>query len=536
MNFDKAASKTNQPGGIMIRIIIILLSLFCLGISSDVGVTKIFRPSGIIPPDNYTPRVQLKNNESTSESFWVFLMIRTFEGSQVYSDSFYESMTGNETKNVYFNPWTANLGLYISKCSLYLATDINPENDTLSSYVKVENLIQGEWVLIDNVPLGLSGKKVKDGGGMADGSTRGEKLIYVLKGSKTNEFYLYDVLFNTWETKCPVPTSPENPNKHPKKGTCILRNGDYIYMARGNNTLEFWAYYIPDDSWTRLKDIPLGLSGKKLKGGSSMAEGRVDNHRYLFLTKGSKTREFYAYDTDTDSWIVKAQTPFVISESKSGLKHGSCLTDDGDDIYLLKDKANSFFFYDCDSNSWYRRESLPFYGRAQRKKKVKNGAALVYQRGNPDLIYAFKGGCHEFWCYCVDGDSWVELTSLPSEIYRKKVKGGGSLLIVSGCVIGLKGANTQEMWRYVPLDTLFNNNSTVFPPINQNIQQANSILLKFNQLSNFSMENLTIFDATGRKVNIASRQGTLSQLKSGIYFLTAQTEKGNIFKKVVIIR
>lgn len=518
----------------MARFTILILFTLGLGIGSDVGVTKIFVPAGIIPPAVYTPRARLKNYETTSENFWVYFKIRIFNSSQIYLDSQYVNMAGNQTITVEFNPWTATVGLYISRCSLYLATDTNPLNDTLSSNVKVESLIQGIWTLIDSVPLGVSGKKVKDGGGLADGSTRGEKLMYVLKGANTNEFYLYDVIFNTWATKCPVPTSAENPNKNPKKGNCILRNGDYIYMARGNGTLEFWAYYIPDDSWTRLKDIPPGLSGKKLKGGSSLAKGRVNNKKFLFLTKGSKTREFYAYDIDNDSWILKSPTPFIISESKSGLKQGSCLTDDGEDIYLLKDKTNHLFFYDCDKDSWYRKESLPFWGREQKKRKVKEGAAMVYQKGNPNLIYALKGGCHEFWCYCVDSDTWVELASLPSEVYRKKVKGGGSLLITSGCVFALKGGNTRELWRYVPLDTLFKNN-LITTPVEQNNQQGNWITVKFNSLPDFSKGNYTIYDATGRKFNYLFQQG-IPRLKPGIYFIGSLEKKNNHFKKIVIVR
>jgi hypothetical protein len=519
----------------MTRTVIILLSLFCLGISSDVGVTKIFRPSGIIPPDNYTPRVQLKNNEGTSENFWVFFTIRTFAGSLIYSDSVYENLTGSETKNVYFSPWNATLGLYISRCSLYLATDINPANDTLSSNVKVENLVPGEWILYDSVPLGLSGKNVKAGGGLADGSTRGEKLIYVLKGNKTPEFYLYDVIFKTWETKCPVPTSPENPTKHPKKGACMYREGDYIYLARGNNTFEFWAYYIPDDSWTRLKDIPLGIRGKKPKDGTSLAKGRVGNQNYLFLTKG-KTQEFYAYDMDMDTWIEKSSTPFYMSESKSRLKHGSCLVDDGEDLYLLKDKVNLLYFYDCDLDSWYRRESLPHYGIQQRKKKVKKGAAMYYKKGNPNIIYALKGGCNEFWCYDVAGDSWIELPSIPREIYRRKVKDGGDLMMTSGCVFALKGGNTREIWRYVPIDTLFANNKITLPTTTRDNQQAKSTLLRFNQLRDLPNENLLIFDAVGRKINISSKQNIMQRLKPGIYFLSTSSEKGYDFRKVVILR
>lgn len=514
------------------RLFIIFSFLLSLGISSDVGVTKIFEPSGIIPPDNYNPRSQIKNFESSDENFWVFFTIQTIGGSPVYSDSSFQTLTGNGTQNVSFATWTADIGVYVCKCSLYLASDLNPANDTLSNKVRVEILTPGQWVLRDSVPPGNSGKKVKDGGGMVDGSTRGEQFVYVMKGNNTDEFYQYDVILGSWRKKAPVPKSLENA-RSPKKGTRMYRSGDYVYMAKGNNTLEFWAYYIPDDSWTRLKNIPLGLSGKKIKAGASLAEGRIDNQRYLFLLKGGSTREFYAYDTDLDTWIEKAATPLIISESKSKIKKGSCLIDDGRDIYLLKDKSNSLFFYDPDSNLWYPRESLPLYNSIQKRTKVKDGAAMVYLNGNPDIIYALKGGGNEFWGYSVDGDTWVELAPMPRPPSNKKLKAGSGLVSIAGGIMGLKGSNTNEMFFYMTLDTLFNN----FPmiPVNNN-QQGSLAKLPFNTLPGFSTDQLVVYDAAGRKVRAThSKQSAWSGLKPGIYFIGYLNNKDHNFRKVLII-
>jgi hypothetical protein len=443
------------------------------------------------------------------------------DGISVYFDSNYVGVQAQATTNISFASWTATIGIYISKCSLYLASDTSPDNDTLSARVRVENLMPGQWYLRDSVPYGESGKRVKDGGGLADGSARSDKFLYVLKGNNTSEFYLYDLILSNWQAKRPVPYSLENPSKGLKKGTAVLRSGNYVYLAKGNNTLEFWAYYIPDDTWTRLKDIPFGPSGKRLKGGSSLAEGKIGNKKYLFLTKGSSTREFYAYDTDLDTWIEKTPTPYFESESKGKIKKGSCLVSDGENIYLLRDKTNWLFFYDCDSNQWYPRESLPFYGRAQKKAKVKDGAAMAYQKGNPDIIYALKGGGNEFWGYSVEHDSWVELTSLPLLPSNKKVKGGGSLLSIAGGIFALKGGNTNELWMYVPTDTIFNPAKTpkavgCGPLIVGNGKRR----VEHTPTSNLpqSLTELNIFDALGRKVRVCAKgwQG----LKPGVYFIT----------------
>jgi hypothetical protein len=516
------------------KLIILVSFLLSLGISSDVGVTKIFEPSGIIPPDNYNPRTQIKNFGGGDQNFWLFFEIQTISGSPVYFDSSFQTLSNNETKNVSFSTtWTADIGVYVCQCSLYLASDTNSDNNTLSSKVRVEILSPGQWILRDSVPAGNSGKKVKDGGGMVDGSTRGEHFLYVMKGNNTDEFYQYDVILGSWQVKARVPKSLENA-RSPKKGSRLYRSGDYVYLAKGNNTLEFWAYYIPDDSWTRLKDIPLGLGSKRIKAGSSLAEGRIDNKKYLFLLKGSGTREFYAYDTDLDTWVEKTATPYILSESKSKIKKGSCLVDDGRDIYLLKDKSNWLFFYDADSNLWYPRESLPFYNSILKRTKVKDGAAMVYLNGNPDIIYALKGGGNEFWCYSVEDDSWLELVPMPRPPSNKKVKGGSSLVSMTGGIFALKGGNTNEMFMYIPFDTLFN---TFRITSANNNQQGNLTKLPLNNLPDFSSDKLMVYDAVGRKVRITrSQKSAWLGLRPGIYFIGYLNNKDHNFKKVLIIR
>jgi hypothetical protein len=516
----------------MVRIIFLLTLILSFGFCNDIRIVGISEPAGFIKPADYIPRVQVQNPGERGESLWLFFRILTTSGNTVYYDSSFENINCNELKRVEFNTWTAIIGSYITKCSLYVESDSNINNNTYSSKVRVEVLEPGEWLLRDYVPDGLSEKKVKDGAGLADFSKDGDYYIYVLKGNKTDEFYLYDIILGTWQQKKSVPYSVENPNKPPRKGTCLLRINDYIYLAKGNKTFEFWKYSITEDTWFQMQDIPRGPSGKYLKGGSALTKGKIGDKKFLLLIKGSGTNEFYAYDTDLNTWIEKVPVPN--GRKKTKIKKGSCLADNGEDIYLLKDKTNELFFYDCDSDTWERLKTLPFYGSSTKKKKIKDGSAVAYFKGSHDLIYALKGRYNEFWCYSVELDSWVEINPMPLQPSNKKVKAGGALLSMAGRIFALKGNKTNELWIYSPADTLFKEGGRQQPA---NTQQDDLIDLPYNKLPDISTNNLVIFDAVGRKIRISPQVGGyLRNLKPGIYFAASLNSKDYYFKKFIVIR
>ncbi len=481
--------------------------IFTCSFNLDISVKNIIRPTGIQEPGVYTPRVQIKNETNEEGTADVYFEIFQFPNqNRVYLDSRSVTISGNTTIPIDFNPLELSAGIYLVKCSLYAINDTNLSNDTLSSKLRILEIPLNQWFLWDSVPLGERGKRVKSGGGMTDGSIKNEKRIFLVKGNKTNEFYLYDPIFNEWSRKCSIPYYLLNPKYLPKKGTCVAKAGQFIYLAVGNNTCEFLAYDLIGDSWTKKRPIPLGPTNKTLKGGSSLAKGKIGNKDYLFLIKGSNTREFYAYDIANDTWLEMASTPYLEKETK--IKKGSCLASDGRNIYLLKGGVNEFFIYFPDSNKWQPLKPMPFYNRYGERKKVKEGACLVYEGGH-DVIFAFKGGnTNEFWVYFVNGDSWHELPSLPLLPSNKKIKDGASLLIFAGGLFALKGNNTNEVWFFkydFPLPFMETKEEK---PKGINKEQKTKL-------------TFSLFDIVGRKVKF---------LKKGIYF----DLKDNKIKRVVV--
>ncbi|MCS7250730.1 MAG: hypothetical protein NZ608_07450, partial [candidate division WOR-3 bacterium] len=258
--------------------------------------------------------------------------------------------------------------------------------------------------------------------------------------------------------------------------------------------------------WERKREIPFGPDSKNVKGGAFLAKGKILNKEYLFLLKGNNTREFYAYDINRDTWLERAMTPYLGRETR--IKKGSCLCSDGRNIYLLKGSTNEFFFYNADSNKWEVRESMPLYNRLGEKKRVRDGAFMVYEQGR-DVIFAFKGGnTAEFWAYFVDGDSWHELPPLPIAPSNKKVKGGASLLLFAGGLFALKGNNTNEVWFY----------KYDFPLPFMEVKEEKAEIKKSDGRK---ITNLAIFNIAGQKVK---------HLKKGIYFYLRDKK----IKKIII--
>jgi hypothetical protein len=426
---------------------------------------------------------------------------------------------------------------------------------------------------MDDMPLGSRERNVKAGGCLtyvpdqsltppfvSTGNPGRAGLIYALKGNNTNQFFAYDVSGNfDWTEKESVPYDPNGRSKRVKRGAALCYDGSrYIYATKGNNTTEFWRYdtktdTITDTIWKLLLPVPQLPSGKKLKGGTGLAFVTKGSDHYVYLLKGSKTTDFYAFHIEGDSWL-KNLPPAPLGPSGKPFKKGSGMTKVDDYLYVLKSYKNELYRYDLQSDTWFSTpvSILPFYNRNGKKKKVKDGAALCYD--GVDLIYAFKGGnTREFWSYSISQDTWIQNADIPAGPRNRKVKSGGALTFAQGRVYGLKGNNTREFWKYSPGPTAPSKNEvgkltllsiskqsfdtplTVFPNPSQGLLQV------YYSPANIDNACLKIFDVSGtlrRRLNVTSKNGTIdlpaTNLASGVYFLRLETEKLSLTRKFIL--
>ncbi len=333
------------------------------------------------------------------------------------------------------------------------------------------------WYKLKDIPLGISGKNVKDGGCLVYCPL--DSNVYVLKGNNTNEFFAFKIKDTSWTNKPEIPFAylgVAPPARKVKKGAAMCFGDTLIYAIKGNNVDEFWVYNPKTNIWTQKKSIPggCGKDGTSLtyvpslfKNSFRLSEAKIsqttkqsEDTSYVYLLKGSSNiYEFYAYLVNYDTWIIKPSAP--AGPFNKPFKNGSGIVFDGNSrIYALKGSSvvNEFYYYDLIGDTWaYRpgdnlRDTIPqrAFANINKKTKVKAGGALTVLNNE---IYAIKGGgVNEFWKY-TPGEyqgTWTLLDTI-RRIDKKSVPKAGAGLTASTNKIYLqKGNNTREFWNYVP--------------------------------------------------------------------------------------
>ena len=173
-------------------------------------------------------------------------------------------------------------------------------NNTQGFWVYFTNPTPG-WQKLNNIPIGT--KKPKYGTGLVYVNKNGEDCIFAMKGSKTNEFYLYSITSDNWQPVTSPPTGSSGKIGY-KKGSCLAYDGDsLVYVLKGYYG-DFFRYNVLTSTWTELRrmdhKIFLNREGKKkkVKDGS----GLVYFNGAIYLLKGGKTNEFWKYDMGANNW------------------------------------------------------------------------------------------------------------------------------------------------------------------------------------------------------------------------------------------
>ncbi|MGQ9708648.1 MAG: hypothetical protein ACUVUR_07250, partial [bacterium] len=411
----------------------------------DVGATEIVEPAAmVLEGSTVMPRTRVKNFGTAPATFDLHFLISDLGGNSLYDETEVVTLNpGDEVIHAFSRGWEAtNSGMYQATSFTVLEAESRHYNDTVVKGFEVRAGRVPGWVEMKSVP-----DVVKDGGWLVSNPHNG--LIYAIRGYKAGNYYCYDPLTDNWTELPNMPPGLEN--KPPYKGSAACYGAGYIWAVKGNNTPGFWRYSIADSVWVQLKNIEPGPSGKNPKGGTAVVYVIENDTGYVYLLKGYK-QDFMRFNTLTGAW---QQLPDAPAGAKPKWDKGSWLVYDGDHtIYAHKAKYHEFWTYDLTSKEWSTAmlEGMPIpSSRTGKNKKSKDGAdADLYSGG----IYALKGGntC-EFWRYDISANSWTELDPIPeigSSGRKKRVKNGGALIYwQEQAFFAFKGGKTNEFWRFI---------------------------------------------------------------------------------------
>jgi hypothetical protein len=446
-------------------------------------------------------------------------------------------------------------GAWVARCSTYVAGDQVPANNCFdSSFTVTASGGGGGWTAKSPMPAGA--KALKDGGWLAYDA--GTARIYASRGQKQPDFFAYNPVKDSW--KALAPWLPGVEAKLPGKGSAGCADGSgHIYATKGNNKSGFWKYDAIKDSWYQKKDVPLGLSNKKVKGGTDIVWAYKGTTGSPYLLKGYKN-EFYRYVVGGDSW--QTLTPAPVGMNQKWDKGSWLAYDDvNNKVYAFKSKYHEFYRYSPDGDSWSAALApMPIAGSAgARKAKDGSCGAAVIGDFKPKFVYSLKGAnTREFWQYTITTNSWAEKETIPTGNFKKKVKSGADIVAVGAVLYATKGNKTNELWMYTPGAFLFQ------PPQHDGAQAErvadgewrmaigpNPVTAGFATLSftgalehmGTGVLRLSIFDASGRIVlqsaicNLKSAMPLdLRLMPAGVYLVRVQSGNFTAAQKLVVQR
>ncbi|MDH5683306.1 MAG: T9SS type A sorting domain-containing protein, partial [candidate division WOR-3 bacterium] len=471
----------------------------------DAAIDSILYPVSVIPPGRITPQARVCNNGGDSASFYTYFMILD-DTATVYIDSFYvDRLAPDTSQDISFLDWDATAGIYTARCSLSLAGDMMPTNDTLSLIFNVAERDVGVTRIVYPGRQTLRGAiqprtMVKNYSSVTESfwswfsitevatgtlvyfdsvycsnlpGWREQILDFPIWFADSVNFGSYDLVSYTallgdanpandtaigsvridsvilpkWAQRADVPYGPRA--RAVKHGGSITYGGnDQIFALKGANTNEFYSYDINLDAWKPKDTMPYSpYRRKRVKRGAALC---YDGRNTIYAIKGSNTLEFwaYTYTAVSDTWLMMIDVPPGARRIKGG-SDIVYVTYGGDEyVYCLKgSKTPEFYAYSVGTNTWIPRSPVP---PGPRNKAPRYGSCMTYDRIN-NKIYVLKGYYNEFYEYDIATDVWTVKADLPIIGFSgvKKVKHGAALAAdESGHIYAFKGNNTLEFWIY----------------------------------------------------------------------------------------
>jgi uncharacterized delta-60 repeat protein len=281
------------------------------------------------------------------------------------------------------------------------------------------------WNALETIPKGEKGTDYSDGKypkrGAAMAAYEPDKCVFVVRGNNRLGFWKYqcdtleDTILPGWKKMATIPLGAKR-CKYGTGLTLVEKGGnDYLFLMKGAKTSEFYLYDIEEDSWTQTSSPPVGASGKiGYKKGSIMAYDGSENVYVLQGYYGS----FFKYKVEKDSWTELRQYNYREMRNREGrkkkFKDGAAMVYYNDVCYCLKGgNTVEIWEYSVASDSWVQMPEnwdipLGLTGR----KKVKDGGSMIMFE---DFFWASKGkNTPEFYRHSLPTDALAMVSYQPT--------------------------------------------------------------------------------------------------------------------------
>lgn len=173
-------------------------------------------------------------------------------------------------------------------------------------------------------------------------------------------------------------------------GSSSVIAGKYIYITQGGGTREWFLYDTETDTYEKLEELPFALT--------TGADMGFDGDRTIYMTFGGYSKKFYKYDIVDEAFT---ELPDALDTICSSSNVESTLSG----VLVSRGCGTDFWKFDPDSESWENLAPLPIAFGA--------GASFVYSNSNNKAYVTRGNNTKTFYSYDVAANSWSVLPALP---------------------------------------------------------------------------------------------------------------------------
>jgi len=372
--------------------------------------------------------------------------------------------------------------------------------------------------------------------------------VYSVSGSSDfyycKDFWEYDPATDTWTKKADFPGT----ERDFAVGFSIGNKGyvglGYSYSNSQHSETyfkDFWEYDPATDTWTQKTDFP-GHERRDAVGFSIGIKGYA-GFGYYHIINNYYCKDFWEYDSETDTWTQKADLPGMERCSAIGFSigaNGYIGTGYTDDSVQFNGLLKDFWEYNPITDIWVQKADFGGMGRCH---------AIGFSIGAKGYIGT---GCGEnnfkkdLWEYDTLTDTWTQKANLPDtervdaigfSIGAKGYMGTGCFSEMDSLGYYFKEYHFKDFFEYSPLLKV---NET---GLNEDgIKVYSGIAGMLTIISPVSLIEVNIYNVLGKNLILYrpdvlqnSVEINVSDIGTGIYFAKIQTANGETISKKLII-